>query len=117
METADEQALSFVAKTIVPQLKDVLGPAVEEMSATGMEAFRVWRANLGDALDGDFNACLRMMEALRIMAYDQTLFDGELSRNFRERSRPKVDLFDSVLAQTAHFPVSESDADQLASIV
>jgi hypothetical protein len=117
LENDAQLALSFVAKALIPQLKDVVGPAVEEMSAAGMEAFRVWRANVADAGYGDLDACLKVMEAVRSMAYDQTLFDGELTRKLRERSRPKLAHFDSVLARCAYALVSRGDAEQLASIV
>lgn len=41
LETDVQLALSFVARSLISHLKDVIGPAVEEMSAAGMESFRI----------------------------------------------------------------------------
>lgn len=113
METNVPAALSFVVRCMVPQLKDAIGSALPEMSQAGMEAFRTWRASYHDALEGQFDACLEAMEALRRMAYDETLFAGKPTRDFRELVLPKVALFDRVSRESGYLPISDSQFEQL----
>ena len=113
LETDVSAALSFTVKSLAPQLKPAIESAVPEMSLAGMTAFRAWRANYHDALEGRIDACLAAMEALRLMAYDETLFAGKPTHDFRDLARPKISLFDLVTKEAACLPILDSQFEQL----
>lgn len=113
LETDAAAALSFTVKSLAPQLKPAIEAAVPEMSEAGMAAFRAWRANYYDALAGQVDACIGAMEALRLMAYDETLFEGKPTHDFRDLVRPKLALFDLVTKEAGCLPISDSHFEQL----
>ena len=117
LESNCPAALAFAVRSALPQLRDAVELALPEMSAPGMEAFRRWRASYTDAVEGDFDACLKALEALRALVNDETLFGGERTRKFHELARPKVSLLDTIARENGFLPIFDIDAERLLGIV